>query len=98
VEQCLGAVDGTVVILDSSAGVEAQTITVWNQADRYKLPRLVFANKMDRLDADFEGCLLDLRRKLNVIAIPLQLPIHEKGVFKGNEYICISKIFKDISF
>lgn len=82
-EQCLGAVDGTVVILDSSAGVEAQTVTVWNQADRYKLPRIVFANKMDRIDADFYGCIDDLQMKLNVVPVPLQIPLHDKGVFKG---------------
>lgn len=81
VEQSLGAVDGVVVVLDSSAGVEAQTVTVWHQADHYKLPRMVFANKMDRADADFQGCLNDLENKLNCTAIPLQLPIMgEKGI------------------
>lgn len=84
VEQSLAAVDGSVVILDSSAGVEAQTITVWNQADRYKLPRIVFANKMDRVDADFEGCLVDLKHKLDLNPIPLQMPVRENGVLKGS--------------
>ena len=83
VEQSLSAVDGCVVILDSSAGVEAQTITVWNQSDRYELPKIVFANKMDRADADFEGCVKDVRTKLNVIPIPLQLPYISDGKFKG---------------
>ncbi|CAO1430482.1 unnamed protein product [Diamesa tonsa] len=84
VEQSLGAVDGTVVILDSSAGVEAQTITVWNQADRYQLPKIVFANKMDRADSDFDGCLEDLRTKLDVTPIPLQMPLlSDEKMFKG---------------
>lgn len=85
VEQSLGAVDGCVVILDASAGVEAQTITVWSQSDRYELPKMVFANKMDRADADFEGCIQDVKLKLNVIPIPLQLPIKKDGKLKGTK-------------
>lgn len=81
VEQSLGAVDGVVVVLDSSAGVEAQTVTVWHQADYYKLPRMVFANKMDRADADFHACLVDLKAKLNCEPVPVQIPIMgEKGI------------------
>lgn len=84
VEQSLAAVDGTVVILDASAGVEAQTITVWGQTERHQLPRLVFVNKMDRSDADFDACLDDLRKKLGVEPVALQYPIHEKsGGLKG---------------
>lgn len=79
VEQSLAAVDGAVVVLDSSAGVEAQTVTVWNQTERHELPRMVFCNKMDRRDADFDSCLLDLKRKLDVIPIPIQIPIHDKA-------------------
>lgn len=97
-EQCLGAVDGVCIILDSSAGVEAQTVTVWNQADRYRLPRIVFANKMDRIDASFDGCLEDLRKKLNVVPVPLQIPIHDKGVFRGKNYWEILRRQKSISF
>lgn len=90
VEQSLAAVDGCVVILDGSAGVEAQTMTVWSQSERYELPKIIFANKMDRLDADFEGCVDDVRTKLDVCPIPLQVPFREKnGSFKGNEIICI---------
>ncbi|XP_031633022.1 ribosome-releasing factor 2, mitochondrial isoform X2 [Contarinia nasturtii] len=81
VEQSLGAVDGVVVVLDSSAGVEAQTVTVWHQADHYKLPRMVFANKMDRPDANFQSCLVDLQNKLDCIPVPLQIPLMgEKGI------------------
>lgn len=89
VEQSLGAVDGAVVILDGSAGVEAQTVTVWSQSDRYKLPRMVFVNKMDRPDADFEFCLEDLSKKLGVNAVPLQWPIYneETGRLKGEHVV-----------
>uniref|UniRef100_A0A182NE67 Ribosome-releasing factor 2, mitochondrial n=1 Tax=Anopheles dirus TaxID=7168 RepID=A0A182NE67_9DIPT len=83
VEQSLGAVDGTVIILDGSAGVEAQTVTVWGQADRHRLPRLVFVNKMDKQSADFEGCLEDVRKKLAVVPVPLQMPIKEDGKLVG---------------
>lgn len=81
VEQSLGAVDGVVIILDSSSGVEAQTVTVWHQANHYKLPRIVFANKMDRIDGNFDGCLDDLRRKLDCTPLAVQQPIKgEKGI------------------
>ncbi|KXJ75401.1 hypothetical protein RP20_CCG011790 [Aedes albopictus] len=83
VEQSLAAVDGTVVILDGSAGVEAQTVTVWNQADRHHLPRVVFVNKMDKENADFDGCLQDLRKKLGVVPLPIQLPFMEQGKLAG---------------
>ena len=89
VEQSLGAVDGCVVILDSSAGVEAQTMTVWSQSDRHDLPKIIFANKMDRLDGDFEGCVDDVRSKLNIVPIPLQVPCRDKnGTFKGKNEQC----------
>ncbi|XP_063704008.1 ribosome-releasing factor 2, mitochondrial [Culicoides brevitarsis] len=83
VEQSLSAVDGTVVILDASAGVEAQTTTVWGQTERHALPRLVFVNKMDRGDADFVACLNDLRKKLGANPVALQYPIHDKSGFTG---------------
>ncbi|XP_055700399.1 ribosome-releasing factor 2, mitochondrial [Phlebotomus papatasi] len=83
VELSLGAVDAAVVILDASAGVEAQTLTVWSQADRYSLPRIVFVNKMDRDDADFLGCLEDLKKNLKVVPVPLQIPIKGKKELAG---------------
>lgn len=83
VEQSLSAVDGVCIILDASAGVEAQTITVWAQADQHSLPRIAFANKMDRSDADFEGTVDDLKRKLNAVPAVLQWPVIENGKFKG---------------
>lgn len=82
VEQSLSAIDGCVVILDASAGVEVQTITVWTQADYQQLPRIVFVNKMDRKDSDFDGSVAELRSKLNVTPLPLQLPVssRDKGL------------------
>uniref|UniRef100_A0A182F4M4 Paired amphipathic helix protein Sin3a n=1 Tax=Anopheles albimanus TaxID=7167 RepID=A0A182F4M4_ANOAL len=83
VEQSLGAVDGTVIILDGSAGVEAQTVTVWGQANRHRLPRLVFVNKMDKKNADFEACLSELRSKLGAVPVPLQMPIKQGAQLVG---------------
>lgn len=83
VEQSLCAIDGIVVILDASAGVEAQTMTVWSQADRHRLPRIVFANKMDRIDADFDASVLDLQKKLNAKTLPLQMPSAREPGTKG---------------
>ncbi|XP_049282552.1 ribosome-releasing factor 2, mitochondrial [Anopheles funestus] len=83
VEQSLGAVDGTIVILDGSAGVEAQTVTVWGQADRHRLPRLIFVNKMDKESADYDACLLDVKQKLSTVPVPLQMPIKERGKLVG---------------
>ncbi|XP_070494228.1 ribosome-releasing factor 2, mitochondrial isoform X3 [Chironomus tepperi] len=83
VEQSLGAVDGSVIILDGSAGVEAQTITVWSQSDRYELPKMIFVNKMDRQDADFNECVADVQTKLNALPLELQMPYKEKNNFKG---------------
>ncbi|XP_052894638.1 ribosome-releasing factor 2, mitochondrial [Anopheles moucheti] len=83
VEQSLGAVDGTVVILDGSAGVEAQTVTVWGQADRHQLPRIMFVNKMDKESANYEACLVDVRQKLSTLPVPLQMPIKEHGKLVG---------------
>lgn len=83
VEQSLSAVDGSVIILDGSAGVEAQTITVWSQSDRYELPKIIFVNKMDRQDADFYECVADVQTKLNALPLELQMPFKEKNNFKG---------------
>ncbi|XP_023165612.2 ribosome-releasing factor 2, mitochondrial isoform X2 [Drosophila hydei] len=74
VEQSLYAVDGVIIVLDGTAGVEAQTVTVWTQADKHKLPRLIFVNKMDRPDANFEKCIDDLKTKLDAKPICLQIP------------------------
>ncbi|XP_076760367.1 mitochondrial ribosome recycling factor 2 isoform X2 [Xylocopa sonorina] len=83
VEQTLRVLDGAVVILDGSAGVEAQTLTVCRQADKYNIPRIIYVNKMDRADANFDMCLRSIESKLNVEILPTQFPIKEKGILEG---------------
>ncbi|XP_058808480.1 ribosome-releasing factor 2, mitochondrial isoform X2 [Phymastichus coffea] len=83
VEQTLGVLDGVVVVLDGSAGVEAQTSTVWRQADRYQLPRIVYVNKMDRADANFDMCLKSIETKLVALTFPVQLPYKNKTGLAG---------------
>ncbi|XP_017082657.1 ribosome-releasing factor 2, mitochondrial isoform X2 [Drosophila eugracilis] len=93
VEQSLYAVDGVIVVLDGTAGVEAQTVTVWSQADKHKLPRLIFVNKMDRPDADFEKCVSDLKDKLETQPVCLQYPVKdEDGVLAINDVITLERI------
>lgn len=74
-ERSLSVVDSVVTILDSSAGVEAQTITVWNQAKKYKLPNIVYLNKYDKQQADYKTCITELTRFLGARASLIQLPI-----------------------
>src|SRR5206468_11458021 len=73
VERSLRVLDGAIALLDAVAGVEPQTETVWRQADRYGVPRIIFANKMDRVGADFDRCLDMIRGRLTRRAFPLQL-------------------------
>src|SRR5919197_1668176 len=84
VERSLRVLDGAVTLLDSVAGVEPQTETVWRQADRYGVPRMIFANKMDRVGADFERCLQMIRDRLTKRAFPLQLPVGSGELFTGH--------------
>jgi elongation factor G len=84
VERSLRVLDGAVTLLDSVAGVEPQTETVWRQADRYSVPRLIFANKMDRVGADFERCLKMIRDRLTKSAFPLQIPVGSGELFTGH--------------
>ncbi|GAC1516202.1 MAG: elongation factor G [Gemmatimonadaceae bacterium] len=84
VERSLRVLDGAVALLDSVAGVEPQTETVWRQADRYGVPRLIFANKMDRVGADFDRCLRMIRDRLTKRAFPLQLPVGSGELFTGH--------------
>jgi elongation factor G len=84
VERSLRVLDGAVTLLDSVAGVEPQTETVWRQADRYGVPRLIFANKMDRVGADFERCVKMIRARLNPRAFPIQIPIGSGELFVGH--------------
>ena len=75
VERSLRVLDGAVALLDSVAGVEPQTETVWRQADRYGVPRMIFSNKMDRTGANFERCLDMIRGRLTRNSFPIQLPV-----------------------
>ena len=84
VERSLRVLDGAVALLDSVAGVEPQTETVWRQADRYKVPRMIFSNKMDRTGADFERCMRMIKDRLSRRAFALQLPVGSGEIFTGH--------------
>ena len=83
VERSLRVLDGAVCVLDSNQGVEPQTETVWRQGDRYKVPRIVFCNKMDKTGADFFQCLKDIVDRLGAKPVAIQLPIGAEAQFKG---------------
>jgi elongation factor G len=83
VERSLRVLDGAVAVLDGNQGVEPQTETVWRQADRYNVPRIVFVNKMDKIGADFEFCVQTIRDRLGVKAVPIQLPIGSESSLTG---------------
>ena len=83
VERSLRVLDGAVCVLDSNQGVEPQTETVWRQGDKYKVPRIVFANKMDKVGADFFQCLSDIKTRLGAKPVAIQLPIGSENNFKG---------------
>jgi len=83
VERSLRVLDGAVCVLDSNQGVEPQTETVWRQGDKYRVPRIVFANKMDKVGADFFRCLSDIKTRLGARPVAIQLPIGAEAEFKG---------------
>src|SRR5436853_3455390 len=83
VERSLRVLDGAVCVLDSNQGVEPQTETVWRQGDKYKVPRIVFCNKMDKIGADFSQCLKDIVERLGAKPVAIQLPIGAEQQFKG---------------
>jgi|TARA_B110000902_G_scaffold266479_1_gene354367 elongation factor G len=83
VERSLRVLDGAVVVLCGTSGVQPQTETVWRQANRYEVPRMVFVNKMDRAGADFEMVVSQLRERLGAVAVPLQMTIGAEDEFKG---------------
>jgi elongation factor G len=83
VERSLRVLDGAVCVLDSNQGVEPQTETVWRQGDKYKVPRIVFANKMDKIGADFFRCLSDIVDRLGAKPVAIQLPIGAEQQFRG---------------
>ncbi|MFC1643651.1 elongation factor G [Chlamydiota bacterium] len=83
VERSLRVLDGSVAVFCAVGGVEPQSETVWLQADRYKIPRMAFINKMDRVGADFHAAVLNMRERLGANAVPLQIPIGSEENFKG---------------
>jgi elongation factor G len=83
VERCLRILDGAIVIICGSSGVQPQTETVWRQADKYKVPRLIFVNKMDRSGADFKMSINQIEKKLGARAVPMQMSIGAEDEFVG---------------
>uniref|UniRef100_A0A8B9PE23 Ribosome-releasing factor 2, mitochondrial n=1 Tax=Apteryx owenii TaxID=8824 RepID=A0A8B9PE23_APTOW len=83
VERCLRVLDGAVAVFDASAGVEAQTLTVWRQADKHQIPRICFLNKMDKNGASFTYAVESIKQKLKTKPLLLQLPIGEAKNFRG---------------
>ena len=83
VERSLRVLDGAVCVLDSNQGVEPQTETVWRQGDKYNVPRIIFANKMDKTGADFYMCEQDIKDKLGARPVPIQIPIGAENAFEG---------------
>jgi elongation factor G len=84
VERSLRVLDGAIAVFDAVQGVEPQSETVWRQADRYKVPRIVFINKMDRMGADFSMSVKSIVDRLGANPVPLQIPIGREGEFKGH--------------
>ncbi|WP_346895335.1 elongation factor G [Clostridium sp. UBA7503] len=83
VERSLRVLDGTVTVLDAKSGVEPQTETVWRQADKYGVPRMIYVNKMDATGADFFRCIKTVRDRLKANAVPIQIPVGAEENFKG---------------
>jgi len=83
VERSLAVLDGAVCVLDANAGVEPQTETVWRQADRYKVPRMVFVNKMDKIGADFFKCVAMVEDRTGARALPISFPIGAETELEG---------------
>ncbi|KIC23918.1 MULTISPECIES: elongation factor G [unclassified Leisingera] len=83
VERSLAVLDGAVCVLDANAGVEPQTETVWRQADRYKVPRMVFVNKMDKIGADFFNCVNMIEDRTGARAVPVGVPIGAENELEG---------------
>ena len=83
VERSLRVLDGAIALFCASGGVEPQSETVWRQADTYKVPRIAFVNKMDRIGADFFRCVDQIKERLNGNPVPIQVPIGSEDEFKG---------------
>src|ERR1051326_2349558 len=83
VERSLRVLDGAVCVFDSVAGVQPQSETVWRQADKYRVPRICFVNKMDRMGADFDHVVRTIRQRLGAHPVPLQFPLGREDNFIG---------------
>ena len=83
VERCLRVLDGAVAVFCAVGGVEPQSETVWRQADKYKIPRIAFINKMDRVGADFQRCVTMIGERLGANPVPLQIPVGAETEFEG---------------
>jgi elongation factor G len=83
VERSLRVLDGAVAVFDSVAGVQPQSETVWRQADRYRVPRIAFINKMDRTGADFDAAVQSMRDRLGATSLPIHVPIGQEDAFEG---------------
>ena len=96
VERSLRVLDGAVAVFCAVGGVEPQTETVWRQADKYRVPRLAFVNKMDRMGADFLRAVYQIRERLGANPVPIQLPIGSEEGFKGVvDLVCMKAIYWD---
>ena len=83
VERSLRVLDGAILVLAAKGGVQPQSETVWRQADKYQVPRMIYVNKMDITGADFMGCVQQMKDRLNANAVPVQLPIGAEDNFQG---------------
>ena len=97
VERSLRVLDGSVAVFSAVDGVQPQSETVWRQADKYNVPRMAFLNKMDRVGADFDMCVNDIKEKLGGNGVPIQLPIGAEDNFEGIIDLVTMKeyLFKD---
>src|SRR5690554_4763019 len=84
VERSLRVLDGAIAVFDSVAGVEPQSETVWRQADKYRVPRICFVNKMDRVGADYFRCIQMIQDRLGATPLPLTLPVGRESDYVGN--------------
>ena len=103
VERSLRVLDGSVTVLCAKGGVQPQSETVWRQANKYNVPRMIYVNKMDIMGADFYNCVNQLRTRLGANAVPIQLPIGKEDTFKGivdlvemKAYVYYDELGKDI--
>jgi len=83
VERSLRVLDGAIAVVCAKSGVQAQSETVWHQADRYRVPRIALVNKMDRQGADFARVVTEIRQRLGANAVPIMLPIGAEDAFVG---------------